>query len=121
MHYISVIAIIFIDITIGICDNIYMTVISKKRLKEYWTVHPQTESSLNDWYRHMKQNTYNSITELQASISDVEYMRGHNRYCFNINGNNHRLITRITWGKTIFVVEVLTHAEYTKKYTGRRK
>ncbi|NQT59187.1 MAG: type II toxin-antitoxin system HigB family toxin [Bacteroidetes bacterium] len=39
--------------------------------------------------------------------------------CFNIKGNSYRLIVRISWGKTIFIKELLTHAEYTKKYAGR--
>ncbi len=27
-------------------------------------------------------------------------------------------IVRITWGKTVFIQELLTYAEYTKKYVG---
>jgi mRNA interferase HigB len=97
-----------------------MTVISKKRLMEYWSVHPQSKEGLEDWHRVMKKNTYTSLIEMQSSIIDVEYLKGHDRYCFNIHGNKYRLIARITWGVTVFVVEVLTHAEYTKKYVEKR-
>jgi len=48
-------------------------------------------------------------------------LRIENRYCFNIAGNKYRIITRITWSVTVFISEVLTHAEYDKKYVDRRK
>lgn len=36
---------------------------------------------------------------------------------FNIHGNHYRLITRIDYlRQKIYVREVLTHAEYTRKY-----
>ena len=110
-----------LDRYIGICDNIFMTVISKKRLKEYWTEHPKTKPSLEDWHKDMKQSKASSLVEMQQSVSDVEYMKGFDRYCSNIKENDYRLIARITWGITVFVIEILTHAEYTVKYVRRKK
>ncbi|MDC7218896.1 MAG: type II toxin-antitoxin system HigB family toxin [Spirochaetales bacterium] len=98
-----------------------MTIISKKRLKEYWTEHPDSKKPLEDWYSAMKNNSFNTMPDLKLRFPTADYMSEWDRYCFNVHGNKYRLIVRITWGVTVFIVEVLTHTEYTKKYVDKRK
>ncbi len=61
------------------------------------------------------------MAELKAVFGSADYMSDRDRYCFNISGNKYRLIARITWGVTVFVVEVLTHSDYDRKYVDKRK
>ena len=58
------------------------------------------------------------IIQLRKTFPPADPVSNNNLICFNIKGNKYRLIVRITWGKTVFIQELLTHGEYTKKYTG---
>ena len=95
-----------------------MTVIKKKTLDDYCSVYPSIETAVTNWFRLMKANIYWDIVQLRKTFPAADPVAGNNLICFNIKGNKYRLIVRITWGKTVFIRELLTHAEYTKKYTG---
>ncbi len=95
-----------------------MTVIKKKRLTYYCSLYPSIESAVSSWYSLMRLNTYWSIIELRKTFPTADPVADNKLICFNIKGNKFRLIVRITWGKTVFIHELLTHAEYTKKYIG---
>lgn len=94
-----------------------MTVIKKKSLDYYCSVYPSIGSAVSDWYTLIKNNTYWDIIELRRTFPTADPIADNKLICFNIKGNKYRLIVRITWGKTVFIRELLTHAEYTKKYT----
>ena len=99
-----------------------MTVIKKKTLDDYCTVYPSIEPVITAWYRDMKQNTYQNISELRKTFPTADPVMNNTLICFNIKGNNYRLLVRITWGKTVFIRELLIYAEYTKKYVkGKNK
>ena len=95
-----------------------MTVIKKKTLDYYCSVYPSIRPAVTDWYTLMKQNTYWDIIELRKTFPTADSVADNQLICFNIKGNKYRLIVRITWGKTVFISEILTHAEYTKEYVG---
>jgi len=95
-----------------------MTVIKKKTLDYYCSLYPSIESAVSSWYTLIKLNTYWNIVKLRHSFPTADPIANNKLICFNIKGNKYRLIVRITWGKTVFVQELLTHAEYTKKYVG---
>ena len=97
-----------------------MNVISLKRIKEACTKHSKAEKRLMEWHHNMKSNTFNALTELRAVEPSADPIAGTDFTCFDICGNDFRLIVRITWGKTVFVKEFLTHAEYTVKYVKAR-
>ena len=93
-----------------------MTIIKKKTLYNYCTVYPSVTSAIEDWYFVMKKNIFRDIVELRKMFPSADPVAENKLICFNIKGNTYRLIVRITWGKTVFIKELLTHAEYTKKY-----
>ena len=62
----------------------------------------------------MKANQYPDIVELRKSFPTADPVANNTLICFNIKGNSYRLIVHIVWGKTVFIRELLTHADYTK-------
>jgi mRNA interferase HigB len=99
-----------------------MHIIKKKTLKEYYALYPSVESACNEWYRLMKANQYSDIVSLRKTFPTADPVANNTLICFNIKGNSYRLIVHIVWGKTVFIRELLTHADYTKKYVkGKRK
>lgn len=90
-----------------------MHIITKKRLLEFWALHPESEPALTNWYKVTKRAQWRSLTEAKADFPHAELVG--QCIVFNVGGNNFRLIVKAKFrSKTIFVRFVLTHAEYNK-------
>lgn len=90
-----------------------MHIISKKRLIDFYTVHPTAKTALLHWFQEIKKGCFQSIEEIRSLYPHADKVG--RRTVFNIAGNNFRLITRINYAsQKVFIVNVLTHAEYDK-------
>ena len=100
-----------------------MRVISKKRLREFWDVHPAAEGPLKVWWKI-------SLDADWASIQDVRKVFPHADAValecpgsqplvvtvFNIGGGKFRLIARIIYEyRRVYVKMVLTHKDYSRE------
>lgn len=92
-----------------------MRVITKRKLIEFYTVHPEAKAALEDWYEFATKKDWASFNELRDSWSNsVDYV-GNNRYVFNIKGNNFRLIVIILFKPSLIYIRFVgTHADYDK-------
>jgi len=96
-----------------------MHVISFKRIKEFIQKHPDSESSLRDWYRIVKRTNYNSFNELKQHFSSADYVDGY--VVFNISGNKYRMIVAIHFNrKKVYIREIITHSVYDKNRWKKR-
>jgi mRNA interferase HigB len=88
-----------------------MHVITRKRLNEFAAKHPDTESALKYWYRHMKAGSFASFAELRAVFASVDQLG--QLTVFNIGGNRVRLVAAIHYNRRkVYIRAVLTHDEY---------
>lgn len=88
-----------------------MHVISRKRLNEFVKIHPDSRSSLTNWYRIAKRETFGNFAELKLHFPTADQVS--NLTVFNISGNKFRLIAAIHYNRRkIYVRAVLTHSEY---------
>lgn len=90
-----------------------MRIISKKKLRDYWEIHPVAEEVLVDWFRKMKRIDPKNLAELRQTFPSADIFG----CCvvFNIGGNNYRVITHVNFRRNeVFIREVLSHAEYDK-------
>lgn len=54
---------------------------------------------------------------MRQTLPTADAIKGTNLTCFNIGGNSFRLLTLIYYTRQeIFVHELMTHAEYSRKY-----
>lgn len=90
-----------------------MRIISRKRLRQFWLLHPAAETPLRGWYHVVKNKLWNSFSAVRATFNSVDvYERCH---IFNVGGNNYRIIAAIHYNThPVFILHVLTHAEYSK-------
>ena len=94
--------------------GLVLRVISKKRLRDYYTVNARAELPLIEWYYKMKLCEAKNISELRNSFNSVDPVHGYT--VFNIGGNNYRLITAIHYNaQRCYIRACWTHAEYSKK------
>ncbi len=91
-----------------------MRIITRKRLIEFIQKHPNSESSLNNWYHIVSKTDYSSFADLRKTFPSAD--RIENLTAFNISGNKIRLVSAIHYNtKCVYVRYILTHAEYDKE------
>ena len=91
-----------------------MRIIAKKTLTQYAEKHPQAASGLEDWFDKTSEAQWNNLADIRQTFNNVDYV-GNQRYVFNINGNNYRLVVLIIMtSKTVYIRFIGTHAEYDK-------
>ena len=89
-----------------------MRIISRRRLVEFWEVHPDAEQPLRAWYTETKKASWNSPAEIKEIYRSVSIL-SNNRVVFNIKGNTYRLIVVVEYSQgKMFIRFVGTHAEY---------
>jgi mRNA interferase HigB len=91
-----------------------MHVISRKRLLEFVENHADSEAALDTWYRTAKSADWQNLVETREVYPSADLVGIYT--VFNIKGNHYRLIAEINYRSgTIFVRDILTHAEYDKE------
>ena len=89
-----------------------MRVIAKRTLREFWEIHPDSETPLRDWHRAASRADWRSPAQLRASFPNASIVGG-NRAVFRIRGNRYRLVVKIFYpGRIVYVLFIGTHAEY---------
>jgi len=89
-----------------------MRIISRKRLVEFWEIHPDAEQPPRAWYAETKNANWKTPAEIKAIYRSVSILP-HNRVVFNIKGNDYRIVVimEYTQGK-LFIRFIGTHSEY---------
>ena len=66
-----------------------------------------------NWRRITRRAKWNSLAEVRMDFAHADVVG--RRTVFNIHGNDYRLIARVNYKtKRVFILHVLTHAEYNK-------
>jgi len=80
--------------------------------------HAAARKPLEQWLEAATRSEWRNILEVRDMLSTADAIKGTNLTCFNIGGNSFRLIAVVSYQRQeVFVREVLTHADYTKRYT----
>ncbi|MFD1164557.1 type II toxin-antitoxin system HigB family toxin [Sphingobacterium daejeonense] len=91
-----------------------MRVIAKKILREFWENHSDCEQQLKSWYHEANKGTWKNLNELKVEYPSASILYD-NRVCFNIKGNNYRLIVKINFNYQMMWIRFIgTLAEYDK-------
>ncbi len=85
--------------------------ISRKRLRDFTTLHPGADRPLTAWYRVMSRMTFASFAELRRAFGSADKVGKFT--LFDIAGNRYRLVAAIHYDRQrVYVRHVLTHADY---------
>ena len=90
-----------------------MHVISRKKLRDFWTKHPQAKGPLNAWYKIAKKARWEKFADVRNDYASADAV---GRFVvFNVGGNKYRIIAEINYGRQkVFIRHVFTHGEYDK-------
>ncbi len=90
---------------------VLMHVITRKRLNEFASKYPDTESALARWYKLMKRGKFTSFAELREQFSSADQVG--KLTVFNVGGNKVRVIAAIHYNRQkLYIRAVLTHDDY---------
>ena len=91
-----------------------MHVITRRKLLEAEEDHRDLGGPLDAWYRVAKKAQWKNLMDVRRVFPTADTVEEFT--IFNIKGNAYRLITEINYQTgRIFLRNVLTHAEYSKK------
>ena len=85
-----------------------MHIITRRRLLEFGTKHPDAKEPLDRWYRIVKRSNYESFSDLRKTFPSAD--QAGKLTIFNIGGNRYRLIAFTVYEKKrMYIREILTH------------
>lgn len=89
-----------------------MRILTKKRLRDYWTRHPQAEQPLKRWHDYVRKAEWSAPDDVKRDFRSADILPD-NRVVFNIAGNNFRLVVKIEYRfQDVYVRFIGTHKEY---------
>ena len=92
-----------------------MHVITRKRLQEFWHIHPDAERPLRTWLAIVRLKHYTGPAEVRQDFASASFL-GPWRTVFNMGGNKYRLVVDIRYDLgRIYIRHVLTHADYDRR------
>jgi len=90
-----------------------MLIVNLEAIAAFSKLHADSRGPLQRWVRITQDAKWNSLAEIRKSFNSADYKS--NQYIFNIKGDDYRLRSSIIFtAQTVMVIDVLTHAEYSK-------
>jgi mRNA interferase HigB len=91
-----------------------MWVVSRKRLREFWSLHSRAHIPLQSWFTQTISAQWRNFGELRATFPSADLVG--NCTVFNIGGNHFRMIARIFYSShKVYVLRIMTHREYDRE------
>lgn len=91
-----------------------MHIISHKKLRVFYELHPMAKTSLEQWYDVVQRAEWKNFGDIKRDFNTADSV-GNQRYVFNIKGNDFRLVVVIKFAiSRVFIRFVGTHKEYDK-------
>ena len=93
-----------------------MRVISNRKLREFWQIHPNAYNALMDWRAIARKATWTRFEDVRVDFGKRVDRVGR-LLVFDIGGNKFRLIGFIRFDKQrLYIRSILTHAEYDRGF-----
>jgi mRNA interferase HigB len=85
-----------------------MWVITKKRLRDFYSKHPNVKTPMLTWLHLMQSGRFKDFNDLKRVFATADYTEGLT--IFDIGGNNYRTVADIIYTRgRVYIKEVLTH------------
>ncbi len=91
-----------------------MRIILKKKLKDFWSKHPDAEQPLRAWHDKAKLAEWITSSDIKEAYRNASFV-ANNRAIFNIKGNKYRLVVAINYSFGIIYIRFIgDHKDYDK-------
>ena len=87
-------------------------IFAKSTLREFWEVHPDSESYLKTWYETAMNSNWKTPNDVKQTYANASVLK-EGRIIFNIKGNTYRLVAKFNFKKQwIFIRFIGNHFDY---------
>lgn len=94
-----------------------MLIRNRKAIEQAVRKHAQLRKPIRRWVEIAERAQWQNIADARATCPTADAIKGTPFTCFNVGGNNFRLIAVVSYVRQEILVEaVLTHAEYSSKH-----
>lgn len=94
-----------------------MVIRNRKEIHRAARKHAAIRRPLAVWVELADGAEWRNIIDARATFPATDAIKGTPLTCFNVGGNSYRLIAVVSYARQEIVIrEILTHAEYSKKY-----
>ncbi len=94
-------------------ELLWVRIIAKAALREFWQRYPAAEAPLRKWFSLVSGAQWRGPADVKAMFGSTVDFVADNRIIFDVGGNKHRLIVRVSYGYgQVLIKFVGTHAEY---------
>lgn len=91
-----------------------MRIVSEKPIKDFWENHPEAESAMKDWIKHVRETVWNNFSDVRKTFNHADVYKSC--VIFDVGGNKYRIIAKIKYEwKIVYTCFVMTHFEYDQK------
>jgi len=88
-------------------------ILSRRKLREFWTARPESMVPLDRWYRTAKRARWATFADVRRTFGSADLVGDY--VVFNVGGNKYRIIAAFHFDRGfLYVRHVLTHADYDK-------
>lgn len=96
-----------------------MRLVGRDKLDEFSGVHADARPWIANWIADTEAAQWRTPRDIKSSYASASFL-ADNVVIFNIKGNNYRLEVQVAYKTGVVVVRWAgTHAEYTKRKTGK--
>ena|SRR5690606_17079607 len=89
-----------------------MHLISESIFRDFYRKHPDSKEPIRKFIRTVKKANWKTLSDIKKDYNSADYL-GNDRYCFNIKGNDYRVIVLIFFRSSkVYVRFIGTHKEY---------
>lgn len=100
-----------IDRIFSFCEDFFVRIISRKKIRNAIEIRPEGEASLSAWYNLAKNEDWSHFPDVKPTWRNADNVG--TCVVFDISHNRCRLVAWINYrGKKIFIRHILSHAEY---------
>ena len=86
-------------------------------LEGFLKKHAAARTPMVRWVAVAEAASWRSIIDVRETLPTADAIKGTNFTCFNIGGNNFRLLAIVSYQRQeIFVQELMAHPEYSRKF-----
>jgi mRNA interferase HigB len=110
-------AIVELAFPVSLLHNANVVIRNRKAIIKAMRRHALVRKPLAEWVEIAEGAQWRNIIEARKIWATADSIKGTPFTCFNVGGNSFRLIAIISYAhQEIYVEEILTHSEYSKKY-----
>ena len=86
-----------------------MRVLTKRRLREFWEVHPKAQGPLTNWHGTVEGASWTCFADVRQTYNSADQVGPLTVF----NANSFRVVVHVHFPtRRVFIQHVFTHAEY---------